>query len=86
MPFFITRRSGRGPDPWLLAKVRFFAIGAALALGGILLDSDLMVWGAMAVLAVGILLRFLPAPQPEGEAEPGEEEPVVRNGGGKGEG
>jgi hypothetical protein len=58
--FFIRRSGSEGPDPWLLAKVRVFAIGAALALGGMILDQGWMIWAAIGVLLVGIVLRFLP--------------------------
>jgi hypothetical protein len=60
MPFFLDRGRDGEDDPWLLAKVRLFAIGAGLALGGILLDSEWLVWAAIGALVAGVLLRFVP--------------------------
>ena len=47
-------------DPWLHWKVRFFAIGAGLALGGIILGWDWLIPVAIVVLVAGFALRFLP--------------------------
>ncbi len=58
---FLDRNRDGGDDPWLLAKVRLFAVGAALALGGILLDQAWLVWAAIGALVGGVLLRFVPA-------------------------
>lgn len=45
--------------PW---KVRALVIGAALALAGMGLDQSWLVWSGIGVLALGLLLRFLPEP------------------------
>lgn len=47
--------------PLLVWKVRSFVIGAALALAGMALDTDWLVWSGIGALAVGLLLRFLPS-------------------------
>lgn len=51
-----SRRAG----PHLEWKVRFFAVGAVLGLAGIYLDEPWLTVGAIVVLVVGALLRFLP--------------------------
>ena len=53
-------RSSRTPDRFLIWKVRLFAIGATLGLAGMFMDQRAMIWGAIGVLVVGFLLRFLP--------------------------
>lgn len=59
---FRPSRSGAGdPDPFLAWKVRGFVIGAALALAGMGFDMGWLVWSGIAVLAIGVLLRFLPS-------------------------
>lgn len=67
MPFRLdrTRRAGR----YLEWKVRIFVAGAVLGLAGIYLDEAWMRLSAIAVLASGMLLRFLPgaAPEPDGK-------------------
>lgn len=45
-------------DPLVVWKVRIFALGAALALAGIALDNPWTVWAGIAVLGVGLALRF----------------------------
>jgi len=59
MAFFMDRNRDAGDDPWLLAKVRIFAIGAALALGGMFLGEDLLIWAALGVLGFGLVLRVV---------------------------
>ncbi len=49
------------PDRFLTWKVRAFVIGAALALAGMAFAVDWLVWSGIGVLALGLLLRFLPA-------------------------
>lgn len=57
MPFMDrSKRAGR----FLEWKVRFFAVGATLALGGMYLDKQWLVGVAILVLAAGMALRFLP--------------------------
>jgi hypothetical protein len=59
MAFFLDRNRDAGDDRWLLAKVRVFAIGAALALGGMFLGEDLLIWAALGVLGFGMVLRVV---------------------------
>ncbi|CAN5782828.1 hypothetical protein BH23GEM11_BH23GEM11_15820 [soil metagenome] len=59
MAFFLDRNRDAGDDRWLLAKVRIFAIGAALALGGMFLGEDLLIWAALGVLGFGMVLRVV---------------------------
>lgn len=40
-------------------RVRLFAVGAGLGLGGLFLDSAWLIWAALAVLCGGLFLRFL---------------------------
>lgn len=64
-------RSRRGPDPFLDWKVRLFFAGAVAALLGMAFDSRWLVGAAIALLALGFLLRFLGGrgrPDPEDDA------------------
>ncbi len=49
------------PDRFLPWKVRAFGIGAALAIAGMGFGLGWLVWSGIGVLALGLLLRFLPA-------------------------
>lgn len=49
-------------------RIRLFGVGAILGLVGIATEIEWFIWGALAVLLVGFVLRFLP-----GEGEGGEE-------------
>lgn len=61
-------RSRRSPDRFLVWKVRSFATGATLGLGGILLEVPWLVWVAIAALAAGFLFRFFGTkPDPESD-------------------
>ena len=51
-------RSG-GDDSFVVWKVRLFALGAALALGGIAFGNSWVVWAGVAVLGFGMVLRFM---------------------------
>ena len=51
-------RSG-GDDSLVVWKVRLFALGAALALGGIAFGNTWVAWGGVAVLGIGLALRFI---------------------------
>jgi hypothetical protein len=63
-PLVFLDRSRRAEGyPWLVWKVRFFVIGAALAVGGMVLEMDWIVGLAIVVLALGFLVRFLPGGQ-----------------------
>ncbi len=86
MLILLDRNRDGGDDPWLLAKVRLFSIGAALAIGGILLDLSWLIWGAIAALSGGVLLRFVSRPGAAGTAAEGEEDgtrPVSEDGPGR---
>lgn len=53
------RRDRTGSDRWLFARLAAFGAGAALALTGMALRSELLVNIAIGVLVLGFLLRFL---------------------------
>lgn len=57
---FMERNRRADHYPWLPWKVRLFAIGAGLALGGIVLDWAWLIPAAIVVLAAGFAIRFLP--------------------------
>ncbi|MFW6202654.1 MAG: hypothetical protein ACOC8B_08745 [Gemmatimonadota bacterium] len=63
MPFRPSRER-RGPDPHLDVKIIVFVVGAALAVVGIAMEIEWLVTVAIAVLAAGVLLRFL-RPRPD---------------------
>ena len=68
-----TKRAGR----YLEWKVRMFAVGATLALGGMYLNWSWLVGVAILVLAAGVALRFLPSgEEPEEEPEANETDEV----------
>lgn len=48
-------------------RVRLFGAGAILGVLGIYFDARWLIWAAIAVLVVGFFLRFIPAPEEEGE-------------------
>ena len=62
MGLFRPSRERRGPDPYQHWKTLLFAIGAALGLAGIFTERDWLILVAIAVLAVGVALRWLPRP------------------------
>ena len=55
-------RSHRAADPWLTWKVRFFQVGAVLAVVGMVTERNWVVGAATVILAVGFSLRFVPHP------------------------
>ncbi len=57
---FIDRSRKADRYPWLEWKVRLFVIGAALAVGGMVLDSGWVISAAILALAAGFAIRFLP--------------------------
>ncbi len=59
-----TRQAG----DYLEWKVRIFTVGAVLAAAGMYLQEDWLVGVATVVLAVGVLLRFLPGAPPDTDA------------------
>ena len=72
MSLFLDR--SRRAGYYLEWKVRFFTVGATLAVGGMLLDKRWVVGVAIVVLAAGLLLRFLPTGEAPDDGSPGEEE------------
>jgi Flp pilus assembly protein TadB len=74
MAFFLDRGRNAARDRWLLARVRLFAIGAALALGGMALDDDRLVLAALAVLGSGLVLRVVASVREAAEARRQDEE------------
>lgn len=74
-------RSRRAPAyPWLEWKVRFFVIGAMLALGGMAMSMEWLIWLALVFLALGFLTRFLPAGSGGGNVVPDEADDSPRRG------
>jgi hypothetical protein len=68
-----TARAGR----WFEWKIRVFLAGATLAMVGIFLDDRRVIAAALAVLAVGVVLRALPdggAPTSADDDEDADEE------------
>lgn len=51
-------RQRRGEDPHLQTRMLIFAGGAVIALTGIATNRGWLIWIAIAVLAVGALMRF----------------------------
>lgn len=54
-----SRDRSRADDPFVVWKVRIFALGAACALAGIGFEISWVVWVGVGVLACGLLLRFV---------------------------
>jgi hypothetical protein len=54
------RRGVAEDDAWLQAKLWLFTVGALLALAGMLLENQWLIGAAALVLAIGIVLRFIP--------------------------
>lgn len=67
--FGLDRRRRAGV--WLEWKVRLFTVGAVLAVAGMAMEEDWLVWTAIGVLGAGFILRFLPHPADEQDS-PGE--------------
>ena len=61
MALFRPDRTRRGPDRFLKLKMMVFALGAAVAFAGIAYDRRPLLLLAVAILAFGILLRFIPS-------------------------
>ena len=57
---FRPSREKRGSDPFLIAKIAIFVLGATVALIGIATNTDWVITVAIAILLVGFILRFLP--------------------------
>ena len=53
------RREPSESDRLVAWKVRLFALGAALALGGMALSLRWPIWVALALLGTGLALRFV---------------------------
>jgi len=61
MGLFRPDRERRDPDRFLKLKMMIFAVGAAVALAGLAYDRRPLIVLAIAILAVGVLLRFIPS-------------------------
>ncbi|MDE2794578.1 MAG: hypothetical protein OXL34_07140 [Gemmatimonadota bacterium] len=55
------RKKREGADRFQAWKVRLFVTGAAAAFAGMAMSLSWLVWIGIAVLAVAMALRFLPA-------------------------
>ncbi len=67
---FRPSRSRRGPDKYLPWKTAALIAGIALILLGDRLGARWLVWVAIGVLAVAVVLRFLPKDSSNGDSEP----------------
>ena len=69
------RRGVADDDPWLRPKMWLFTAGAIVALLGMLTSRDWLIGIAGVLLAIGLLLRFVPHPGRSGDATdvPGED-------------
>ncbi len=64
-------RTGRGgPDHFVEWKLGLFFLGAGFLVAGMATGRNWPVLVAIVVLAAGVLTRFLPGRQEEGEEEP----------------
>lgn len=66
---FFRRRETDKDDPWLYEKMILFAVGAAAALAGMLLDESWIIILAALLLVTGMALRLVPRKGREGEDE-----------------
>jgi len=66
---FLDRERKADGYPWLEWKVRVFATGAAMAVGGMVLRIDWLVTVAIVVLVGGFMIRFLPGGTGERQRE-----------------
>ena len=57
---FVGRGDHSGKLGHLHWRIRLFAIGAGLAIGGIAFDSSWLIYAAILVLVAGMALRFAP--------------------------
>jgi len=71
---FLPSGGRKGPDRYYTAKLAIFVVGVVVMLAGIRLDKGWLVNVAIGVLAVAVLLRFLPQestdPDADSDAEP----------------
>jgi hypothetical protein len=61
MILFVRRSRREQPDPYVGLKMLLFALGAVMAVAGMLLVWTWLVAAAMVVLVVAFAVRFLPA-------------------------
>jgi hypothetical protein len=77
---FLDRQRRAEPGRFLHLKVGLFFVGAAVLLAGMVTERDVVVAVAIAILAVGFLLRFLERRDPprfvEDDDDPEDEEPL----------
>lgn len=69
MIFRISRKPPGESDPYLQWKVRLFMLGAVIAAAGMTTEISWLVWAGVAVLAVGLGLRFLPKRSDENQQD-----------------
>lgn len=55
-----SRKKREREDRFLAWKIRLFVTGAAVAFAGMAMSLSWLVWAGIAVLAVAVVLRFLP--------------------------
>lgn len=69
------RRGVADDDPWLRPKMWLFSAGAILALVGMGTSTGWLIGSAGVLLAIGLLLRFVPHPDRSsgGAADPAED-------------
>jgi hypothetical protein len=72
---FVDRSRKAEEYPWLPWKVRIFLAGAALAVVGMAVDSNVLVGIAIGVLAFGFVIRFLPGGKGVVEGEEDADDP-----------
>lgn len=58
MGLFRPARDRRGTDPHLERKITIFALGAAFGVAGVATERAWLTWIGIAILAVGVLLRY----------------------------
>lgn len=59
MSLFRPDRNRTGPDPHQSTRITLFTLGAAAGLAGIATDRDWLVLTGIAILAVGVVMRFM---------------------------
>lgn len=60
----ISRRRRSGPDPFLAWKVGIFVLAAGMWIAGVIAGQAWLTGAALAVLLVGLLLRFVRRGEP----------------------
>jgi len=79
--FFVDRSREADEYPWLAWKVRFFIVGAGLAVGGMVMEMNWLILVAVGVLVAGFLLRYLPGGKGRTLEQEADEDPDEGNAG-----